>query len=95
VGAFGTSEDDAVARIAAMISADPVRVKIRLAELLKVSNHDELTQTIAEHEGELVYLTLADRVFAESLAQPGAIGAFAPKINVAGVTSDLGVRLAT
>ena len=94
VGAFGTREDDAVSRIAAMISADPVRVRIRLAELLKVSNHDELNQTIAEHEGELVYLTLADRVFAESLAQPGWIAAFAPKISVAGVTSDLGVRLA-
>ena len=37
VGAFGASDDDAVARIAAMISADPVRVRIRLAELLKVS----------------------------------------------------------
>ena len=95
VGAFGTSDDDAVARIAAMISADPVRVRIRLAELLKVSNHDELNQTIAEHEGELVYLVLADRVFAESLAQPAAIGAFPPKISVAGVTGDLGVRLAT
>jgi serine protease len=95
VGAFGTSEDDAVSRIAAMISADPVRVKIRLAELLKVSNHDELSHTIAEHEGELVYLTLADRVFAESVAQPGGLGAFAPRISVAGVTSDLRVRLAS
>jgi serine protease len=95
VGAFGTSGDDAVARIAAMISGDPVRVRIRLAELLNVSNHDELNQTIAEHEGELVYLVLADRAFAESLAQPGAIVSFAPKISVAGVTSDLGVRLAT
>ena len=94
VGAFGTSEDDAVSRIAAMISADPVRVRIRLAELLKVSNYDELNQTIAEHEGELVYLTLADRVFAESLAQPGGFAAFAPKISIAGVTSDLGLRLA-
>jgi serine protease len=95
VGAFGTSDDDAVGRIAAMISADPVRVRIRLAELLKVSNHEELNQTIAEHEGELVYLVLADRVFAESLVQPAAIGAFPPQISVAGVTSDLGVRLAT
>ena len=95
VGAFGTSDDDAVSRIAAMISADPVRVRIRLAELLKVSDHDELNRTIAEHEGELVYLVLADRVFAESLAQPAAIGAFPPKISLAGVTSDLGVRLAT
>ena len=30
VGAFGASEDDAAARIAAMISVDPVRVRIRL-----------------------------------------------------------------
>jgi serine protease len=95
VAAFGTSDDDAVARIAAMISADPVRVRIRLAELLKVSNHDELNRTIAEHEGELVYLVLADRVFAESLARPAPIGAFLPKINIAGVTGDLGVRLST
>jgi hypothetical protein len=94
VGAFGAREDDAVARIAAMISADPVRVRTRLAELLKVSTHEELNRTIAEHEGELVYLVLADRAFAESLAQPGSIGAFAPTINVAGVTGDLGARLA-
>ena len=95
VGAFGASDDDAVSRIAAMISADPVRVRIRLAELLKVSDHDELNRTIAEHEGELVYLVLADRVFAESLAQPAAIGAFPPTVSVAGVTSDLGGRLAS
>ena len=79
VGAFGASQDDAVARIAAMISADPVRVRTRLAELLKVSTPEELNQTIAEHEGELLYLVLADRAFAESLAQPGSIGAFAPR----------------
>jgi serine protease len=95
VGAFGASDDDAVSRIAAMISADPVRVRIRLAELLKVADHDELNRTIAEHEGELVYLVLADRVFAESLAQPAAIGAFPPTVSVAGVTSDLGGRLAS
>jgi serine protease len=94
VGAFGASNDDAVARIAAMISADPVRVRTRLAELLKVSTPEELNRTIAEHEGELVYLVLADRTFAESLAQPGSIGAFPPTTNVAGVTSDLGARLA-
>jgi serine protease len=93
VGAFGAGDDDAAARIAAMISADPVRVKTRLAELLKVSTHEELNRTIAEHEGELVYLVLADRSFAESLAQPGSIGAFPPKIKVAGVTGDLGARL--
>jgi hypothetical protein len=94
VGAFGASNDDAVARIAAMISADPVRVRTRLAELLKVSTPEELNRTIAEHEGELLYLVLADRTFAESLAQPGSVGAFPPTINIAGVTSELGARLA-
>jgi serine protease len=94
VGAFGASNDDAVARIAAMISADPVRVRTRLAELLKVSTPEELNRAVAEHEGELLYLVLADRAFAESLAQPGSIGAFAPQINTAGVTNDLGARLA-
>jgi hypothetical protein len=29
-------------------------VRIRLAELLKVSNHGELNVTIAEYEGELL-----------------------------------------
>jgi hypothetical protein len=94
-GAFGASGDDAVARIAAMISVDPVRVRIRLAELLHASNPDELNRTIAEHEGELVYLALADRAFAESLAHAGAVAAFSPKINTAGVTGELGARLAT
>jgi serine protease len=93
VAAFGTHDDDAVARIAAMISSDPVRVRTRLAELLKVSTHEELNQTIAEHEGELVYLVLADRAFAKSLAQPNSIAALRPKINVAGVSGDLGARL--
>ena len=95
VRAFGTADDDAVARIAAMISADPVRVRTRLAELLKVSTHKELNQTIAEHEGELVYLVIADRRFRESLAQPDSIGAFPLKIKVDGVTGELGFRLAT
>jgi serine protease len=94
VAAFGAHEDDAVARIAAMISADPVRVRTRLAELLKVSTYEELNQTIAEHEGELVYLVLADRRFAQSLAQPNSLPAFRTKINVAGLSGDLGARLA-
>ena len=94
VVAFGASEDDAIARIAAMISVDPVRVRIRLAELLHASNPDELNRTIAEHEGELVYLVLAERSFAESLAQPRGIAAFAPRMNLAGVTGELAARLA-
>jgi serine protease len=93
VAAFGAQHDDAVARIAAMISADPVRMRTRLAELLKVSTHEELNETIAEHEGELVYLALADRTFARSLARPDSIAAFRAKINLAGVSDDLGARL--
>jgi serine protease len=88
--AFGAHDDDAVARIAGMISADPVRVRTRLAELLKVS----LNEIIAEHEGELVYLALADRPFAQSLARPDSPTAFRAKINTAGVSDDLGTRLA-
>jgi hypothetical protein len=94
VAAFGAQEDDAVARIAAMINADPVRMRTRLAELLKVSTYEELNETIAEHEGELAYLALADRTFAQSLARPGSLTAFRAKINVAGVSDDLGARLA-
>jgi len=93
VAAFGTPDVDAVARIAAMISSDPVRVRTRLAELLKVSTHEELNQTIAEHEGELVYLALADRAFAKSLIQPDSLRALSAKINTAGVSGDLGARL--
>jgi subtilisin family serine protease len=93
VAAFGAHDDDAVARIAAMISADPVRVRTRLAELLKVSRYEELNDTITEHEGELVYLALADREFAKSLSQPDSIASFRTKINIAGVSGDLGARL--
>jgi hypothetical protein len=95
VAAFGASEDDAIARIAAMISVDPVRVRIRLAERLHASNPDELNRTIAEHEGELVYLVLAERSFAESLAQPRGIASFAVGMNPAGVTGELAARLVT
>jgi serine protease len=94
VAAFGTHEDDAVARIAAMISSDPVRVRIRLAELLKVATYEELNQAIAEHEGELVYLALADRSFAQSLKGPDSIARLRAKINTAGVSRDLATRLA-
>jgi serine protease len=94
VAAFGAHDDDAVARIAAMISADPVRVQTRLAELLKVSTYEELNQTIAEHEGELVYLVLADRAFAQSLKEPDSIARLRAKIKTAGVSGDLGRRLA-
>jgi serine protease len=94
VAAFGAQDDDAVARLAAMISADPVRIRTRLAELLKVSTHEELNETIAEHEGELVYLALADRTFAQLLAWPDSPTAFRAKSNIAGVSDDLGARLA-
>jgi serine protease len=94
VAAFGTPDDDAVARIAAMISSDPVRVRTRLAELLNVSTYEELNHTIAEHEGELVYLALANQAFAQSLARPDSIASFRAKINIAGASGDLGARLA-
>jgi hypothetical protein len=94
LAAFGAHDDDAVARIGAMISADPVRVRTRLAELLKVSTYEELNQTIAEHEGELVYLALADRAFVQSLKKPDLITGFRAKINISGVSGDLGARLA-
>ncbi|HKN42896.1 MAG TPA: hypothetical protein VJW23_03155 [Propionibacteriaceae bacterium] len=55
VGAFGAAADNAVARIAGMISADPVGVRTRLVELPNVSTHEELNRTISEHEGELHY----------------------------------------
>ena len=51
-------------------------------------------RTIAEHEGELVYLVLADRAFAERLRSDAAAGAFAPTIKTAGVTGELEARLA-
>ena len=50
-----------------MIGQDRERIRIRLAELLKVSTPSELNRTISEYEGELVYLVLADRAFAERL----------------------------
>ena len=87
---FGTRDDDALGRIAAMIGQDRERIRIRLAELLKVSA-SELNRTISEHEGELVYLVLADRAFAERL-RDDAIGAFPPPIKTAGVTGELAVR---
>ena len=95
VTAFGARDNDPVTRIAAMISSDPVGVRIRLAELLKVSTYEELNDAIAEHEGELVYLALADRAFAKILAQLDSTAAFRTKINVAGVSADLGARLTT
>jgi len=92
-GAFGTHDDDAVGRIAAMIGEDRERIRIRLAELLKVSTPSELDRTIAEHEGELVYLVLADRAFADRLRREDAAAAFPLTIKTAGVTGELEARL--
>jgi len=83
-GAFGTHDDDAVGRIAAMIGEDRERIRIRLAELLKVSTPSELDRTIAEHEGELVYLVLADRAFADRVRREDAAAAFPLTIKTAG-----------
>ena len=65
----------------------------RLAELLKVSTPSELNRTTTEHEGELVYLVLADRAFAERLRSDDPPGAFPPKIKTAGVSGELAARL--
>jgi hypothetical protein len=93
-GAFGAPDDDALGRIAAMIGEDRERVRIRLAQLLKVSTPSDLNRTVTEHEGELVYLVLADRAFAERLGSGHAMGASPPTIKTAGVTAELEARLA-
>ena len=54
-----------------------------------------MNQIIAEHEGELVYLALADRGFVQSVAHPDLIATFRAKINTAGVSGDPGAKLAT
>ena len=93
VGAFGATENDAVGRIAASIGVEPVLVRTRLAAMLGADTPEELARLLVEHEGELVYLTMVDGAFADSLAQPGGAGAFAPAPLVGGVSAELGARL--
>lgn len=63
-------EGGAVERLAATVSADPVLVRRRLATLLGAASPDELASLLRDHEGELVWLALADPTFAASLAAP-------------------------
>jgi subtilisin family serine protease len=93
VGAFGATESDAVGRIAASIGVEPVLVRTRLAARLGADTPEELARLLVEHEGELVYLTLVDTAFADSLVQPGGVGAFAPAPLVGGVSAELAGRL--
>ena len=88
VRAFGTADGGAVGRIAAATGLEPVRVRTRLAALLGAGTPAELTRLLAEHEGELVYLTMADRGFADALS--GGAGPVPP---VDGVSAELGARL--
>ena len=89
VGAFGATESDAVGRIAASIGVEPVLVRTRLAAMLGADTPEELARLLVEHEGELVYLTMVDAAFADSLVQPGGVGAFAPAPLVGGVSAEL------
>ena len=56
-------------------------------------NPAELARLLAEHEGELVYLTMVDDTVADSLAEPGAVGAFAATPKLDGVSVELSSRL--
>ncbi len=93
VGAFGATASDAVGRIAATIGVEPVLVRTRLAARVGADTPAELARLLVEHEGELVYLTMVDRAFADSLTQPGGVGAFAPAPLVGGVSAELSTRL--
>ncbi len=93
VGAFGATGSDAVGRIAASIGVEPVLVRTRLAGMLGADTPEELARLLVEHEGELVYLTVVDGAFVESLARPDGVGAFARAPRVGGLSAELGARL--
>lgn len=93
VAAFGATKVDAVERIAAIVGVEPVLVRTRLAALLGADTPQELATLLAEHEGELVYLAMVDDTFAGSLAEPGAVGAFAATPKLDGVSVELSSRL--
>jgi len=93
VGAFGATESDAVGRIAASIGVEPVLVRTRLAATLGADTPEELARLLVEHEGELVYLTMVDGSFADSLAQPHGVGAFPLAPRVGGLSAELSARL--
>ena len=93
VSAFGATKVDAVERLAAIVGVEPVLVRTRLAALLGADTPQELATLLAEHEGELVYLTMVDDTVAGSLAEPGAVGAFAATPRLDGVSVELSSRL--
>jgi hypothetical protein len=70
-----------------------VLVRTRLAALLGADTPQELATLLAEHEGELVYLAMVDDTVAGSLAEPGAVGAFAATPRLDGVSVELSSRL--
>ena len=89
VDAFGAAANDAASRIAYAINADPVRVRTRLAELLKVSDPQELAEQLELHEGELVYLAYTDPEFASAVASTAETSAVRPAVDTAGVSTSL------
>jgi hypothetical protein len=92
VRAFG-ADDEVVERLAATVGAEPVLVRRRLIALLGSPPPDELAVLLAAHEGELMYLAMADETFAAALAEPLAAGAFPTSIATEGVTAELAGRL--
>ena len=89
VDPFGAAANDAASRIAYAINADPVRVRTRLAELLKVSDPQELAEQLELHEGELVYLAYTDPEFASAVASTAETSAVRPAVDTAGVSTSL------
>ncbi len=95
VDPFGAAANDAASRIAYAINADPVRVRTRLAELLKASDPQELAERLELHEGELVYLAYTDPEFAAAVSSTAETGAVRPDFETAGVSTSLAGVLAT
>jgi hypothetical protein len=95
VDPFGAAANDAASRIAYAINADPVRVRTRLAELLKASDPQELAERLELHEGELVYLAYTDPEFAAAVSSTAETGAVRPDFETAGVSTSLAAVLAT
>jgi hypothetical protein len=94
VRAFG-SADGPAERLAATVGARPTAVRTRLAALLHATDQGDLADLLAAHEGELVYLAMADPAFAIALSEPGAAGAFGPLVTVDGLSDELASRIST
>ena len=75
VGAFGATADGPVERIAAVLGAEPVLVRRRLATLLGAEDQAQLVTLLERHEGELVYLAMTDESMMSALTEPDAVGA--------------------